>query len=118
MQWFHCGVVMKYFKIVLSLFIFTCFCSAGFCDTVDFQGSLGGRLNLKGANEVSTSANNSSSLKSNGLTPFLNAELNGMGSMIQAVSGNGVNYYTVESQRKLEAEYAKQQVKSIDAQEN
>lgn len=97
---------MKYFKFGLSLFIFACFSSAGFCDLSEVQNSLGTKLNLQDASSVTAQANKNSSFGPSYVNdnPMLNATLNSMMQVPGLVSP-----FNAQEQLKQQADYTKQQ---------
>lgn len=105
---------MKCFKIVLALVAFTCFSSV--CYSADSHGQLSSKFNLQytSASDVAARANRNpstttpdSALMDN---PILNAEMNGIGNMIQGMTGNTGGYSYVQDQMKQQMEYSRQQL--------
>jgi len=106
---------MKYIKISLALFVFVCFASAGFCDSLSSQGKYGLQLKLQDASSISANANKSSAVGSSSeMGALLNSQINGIGTAMQALTGNSSNIYAIQEQTRMQGEYAKQQMKNSD----
>lgn len=107
---------MKYLKVSAVLFIFVCFSSAGFCTSLSSQGKYGIKLDLKDSHYVSNRANETSSVGGSSLdmNPILNSQVNGLMNAMQGMTGNSGSIYSIQEQKKMQGEYAKQQLKNSD----
>lgn len=101
---------MKYKKFHLALLALVCFSSVGYCDQLNLKT----RLNLQCPESVSEKANRTSAFGPSAGSeilqdPIINSELNGLGSMMQIMSGNN-SLYSMQEIQKQQGEYAKQQL--------
>lgn len=104
---------MKYIRNLLVLTCLIVFSTVGYCDSLSSQGKYGIKLNLQSPNAVSEQANKASAFGSTSqMDPFVQAEINGLGNMMQGMTGNSSNFYAVDEQIKQQAEYTRQQVQN------
>lgn len=106
---------MKFYNILLILFVSVYFALAGYCESLSSQGKYGLKLNLQNPNAVSEQANKASSFGSSFvMDPLLNSQINGMGQALQGMTGNTSNIYAIQEQSRMQGEYAKQQLNDSD----
>ena len=82
----------------------------GICRAADSQGSLTAKINLQGPGAISDRANKANSSQTSGFdNPFYSSTMSGMGNMIQGMTGNNSNIYSVQESQRQQCDYAKQQ---------